>query len=111
MSRASSPVAVLLTSVGLAFFQTPNDTAVMADTRPEQHDLVSGLLALARKFGLIAGSSLMGVLFASVAGDTATATPDMVAGGIRFASRIPAATAMAAVILFLATLYQPRLHA
>lgn len=104
-------VAILFISVGLAFFQTPNNTAVMADARPEQRGLVSGLLALARNLGLITGASLMGALFASVAGDTATSTPEMVTDGMRFAFRIAAAMAAAAFLLSLTTLRPRRRHA
>ena len=105
-------VAILFISVGLAFFQTPNNTAVMADARPEQRGLVSGLLALARNLGLITGASLMGALFAhAVGGDTATATPDMVTDGMRFAFRVAAAMAAAAFLLSLTTLARRRRHA
>ncbi|MDI6029465.1 MFS transporter [Corticibacterium sp. UT-5YL-CI-8] len=102
-------VAILFISVGLAFFQTPNNTAVMADARPEQRGLVSGLLALARNLGLITGASLMGALFAhAVGGDAATATPDMVAEGMRFAFRIASAMAAAAFLISLTTLRAPQ---
>lgn len=102
-------VAILFISVGLAFFQTPNNTAVMADARPEQRGLVSGLLALARNLGLITGASLMGALFAhAVGGDTATATPEMVADGMRYAFRVAAAMAAVAFLISLTTLAQRR---
>lgn len=101
-------VAILFISVGLAFFQTPNNTAVMADARPDQRGLVSGLLALARNLGLITGASLMGALFASVAGDTAAATPESVTGGMRFAFRVAAAMAAASFLLSLTTLRRRR---
>lgn len=104
--------AILSISVGLAFFQTPNNTAVMADARPEQRGLVSGLLALARNLGLITGASLMGALFAhAVGGDTAAATPDMVTEGMRVAFRAAAAMAAAAFLLSLTTLRPRRRHA
>ncbi len=102
---ATYVVAILLISVGLAFFQTPNNTAVMADARPEQRGLVSGLLALARNLGLITGASMMGALFAhAVGGDATSAGPEMVAQGMRFAFRVAAAMAAAAFLLSLATL-------
>ncbi|RJF81091.1 MFS transporter [Azospirillum cavernae] len=101
-------VAILLISVGLAFFQTPNNTAVMADARPEQRGLVSGLLALARNLGLITGASLMGALFAHAVGDAATATPDRVADGMRAAFRVASAMSAAAFLLALTTLGQRR---
>ncbi|WP_267211341.1 MFS transporter [Chelatococcus asaccharovorans] len=105
-------VAILFISVGLAFFQTPNNTAVMADARPEQRGLVSGLLALARNLGLITGASLMGALFAhAVGGDTTAATPDMVTDGMRYAFRIAAAMAVAAFLISLTTLGRRRRQA
>lgn len=96
--------AILLISVGLAFFQTPNNTAVMADARPERRGLVSGLLALARNLGLITGASLMGAIFAHAVGDAATATPDAIASGMRLAFQIAAFMAAAAFLLALTTL-------
>lgn len=104
-------VAMLFMSVGLALFQTPNNTAVMADARPESRGLVSGLLALARNLGLITGASLMGAIFAHAVGDAATATPDVVAQGMRLAFRIAAIMAAAAFILSLTTLRRRRHYA
>lgn len=102
---ATYVIAILFISVGLAFFQTPNNTAVMADARPEQRGLVSGLLALARNLGLITGASLMGALFAhAVGGEAATASPAMVTEGMRFAFRIAAAMAATAFLLSLTTM-------
>ncbi len=100
--------AILFISVGLAFFQTPNNTAVMADARPEERGLVSGLLALARNLGLMTGASLMGALFAHAAGDAAVATPEAVTQGMQFAFRIAAFMAAAAFILALTTLGRRR---
>ena len=108
VSRDGGPavyvVAILFISVGLAFFQTPNNTAVMADARPDQRGLISGLLALARNLGLITGASLMGALFAGVAADAATASPEMVTQAMRFVFRIAAVMAAAAFLLSLTTL-------
>lgn len=105
-------VAILFISVGLAFFQTPNNTAVMADARPDQRGLVSGLLALARNLGLITGASLMGALFAhAVGGDTTAATPDMITDGMRFVFRIASAMAAAAFFISLTTLARRRYRA
>lgn len=101
-------VAILLISVGLAFFQTPNNTAVMADAKPEQRGLVSGLLALARNLGLITGASLMGAIFAHAVGDTSAATPETIAAGMRFAFQIAAFMAATAFLLALTTLRRRR---
>ena len=97
--------AILLISIGLAFFQTPNNTAVMADARPEQRGLVSGLLALARNLGLITGASLMGAVFAhTVGGDSSAAAPEAIARGMRTAFQLGGAMGAAALLLALATL-------
>lgn len=103
-------VAILFVSVGLAFFQTPNNTAVMADARPDQRGLVSGLLALARNLGLITGASLMGALFAHAVGDATSAPPEIVAEAMRFVFRVASAMAAAALLLSLTTLRRPHRH-
>lgn len=101
-------IAILLISVGLAFFQTPNNTAVMNDARPEQRGLISGLLALARNLGLITGASLMGAIYASVVGNASSETPDSVVAGMRVAFQVAAAMALASFLLSLATLRRRR---
>lgn len=59
-------VAALVTiTAGYALFQAANNTAVMGDARPEHRGAMSGLLNLSRNLGLIAGTSLMGGLFAA----------------------------------------------
>jgi EmrB/QacA subfamily drug resistance transporter len=101
--------AILFISIGLALFQTPNNTAVMADARPEQRGLVSGLLALARNLGLITGASLMGAVFAlAVGGDSSSASPDAIAGGMRVAFQLAGFMGAAALLLALATLRRAR---
>jgi EmrB/QacA subfamily drug resistance transporter len=55
---------IALVTVGYALFQTANNTAVMADVRPDQRGVISGLLNLSRNLGLITGASLMGAVFA-----------------------------------------------
>lgn len=95
-------LSMLFISIGLALFQTPNNTAVISDARPEQRGLVSGLLALARNLGLITGASLMGALFAHAVGDATTATPQMVAQGMGFTFRICGILSVVALLLALA---------
>jgi MFS family permease len=57
------PLAIL--TAGYALFQAANNTAVMADLRPDQRGVVSGMLNLSRNLGLIAGTSVMGAVFAA----------------------------------------------
>jgi EmrB/QacA subfamily drug resistance transporter len=56
-----APIVVI--TLGYALFQTANNTAVMADIRPDQRGVVSGMLNLSRNLGLITGASVMGAVF------------------------------------------------
>ncbi|MBT2458844.1 MFS transporter [Streptomyces sp. ISL-86] len=78
-----APIAVI--TAGYAVFQTANNTAVMADVRPDQRGVVSGMLNLSRNLGLITGASVMGAVFAlaSATSDVTTARPEAVATGMR----------------------------
>jgi EmrB/QacA subfamily drug resistance transporter len=69
---------------GYALFQTANNTAVMADIRPDQRGVISGMLNLSRNLGLITGASVMGAVFAlaSATVDITTAPPEAVASGM-----------------------------
>ncbi|HYC87892.1 MAG TPA: MFS transporter [Thermoanaerobaculia bacterium] len=58
-----APLAAI--TAGYALFQAANNTAVMADIRPDQRGVVSGMLNLSRNLGLIAGASVMGSIFAA----------------------------------------------
>jgi MFS family permease len=77
-----APIVVL--TIGYAVFQTSNNTAVMADVRPDQRGVISGTLTLSRNLGLITGASVMGAVFtfASASTDVATADPAEVATGM-----------------------------
>lgn len=76
-------------TVGYARFQTANNTTVMANVRPEQRGVISGMLNLSRNLsrnlGLITGASAMGALFAMASSttDVKTAGPEAVAAGMR----------------------------
>jgi MFS family permease len=77
---------IVVTTAGYALFQTANNTSVMADIRPNQRGVISGMLNLSRNLGLITGASVMGAVFAhaSATNDLSTARPDAVATGMRF---------------------------
>ncbi len=90
-------VPLIMTAAGYALFQTANNTAVMADVRAGERGVISGLLTLARNLGLVTGASAMGAVFAHVAGDVATATPDAVATGMRITYAVAGALALAAL--------------
>jgi len=53
-----APIVVI--TAGYALFQAANNTAVMADVRPDQRGAMSGVLGLSRNLGLITGASVMG---------------------------------------------------
>jgi MFS family permease len=85
-------VPLVVITVGYALFQTANNTAVMADIRPDQRGVISGMLNLARNLGLITGASVMGAVFAlaSATFDITTARPEAVATGMRITFAVAA---------------------
>lgn len=80
---AGYAIPLIVLTPGYALFQAANTTAVMRDVGSERRGLVSGLLGLARNFGLITGASVMGAVFAlaSRTDGNAASSPDMVATG------------------------------
>lgn len=80
-----TPIVTL--TAGYALFQAANNTAIMADVRPDQRGAISGLLSLSRNLGLITGASVMGAVFIGATGamDIAPARPDAIASGMRSA--------------------------
>ena len=85
-----APIVVI--TVSYALFQTANNTAVMADVRPDQRGVISGMLNLSRNLGLITGASVMGAVFAlaSATSDITTAAPAAVAAGMRITFAVAA---------------------
>jgi len=94
-------VPMVITTVGYALFQTANNTAVMAEVRPAQRGVVSGMLNLSRNLGLVTGASVMGAVFAfaSAATDMTTARPEAVAAGMRTTFAVAAALVVAALAI------------
>jgi EmrB/QacA subfamily drug resistance transporter len=76
---------IVIVTVGYGFFQTANNTVVMADIPPDQRGVISGILNLSRYLGLTTGASVMGAVFAlgSATIDITTARPEAVATGMR----------------------------
>lgn len=76
---------LVLVTAGYAFFQTANNTAVMAGLHADQRGVRSGMLNLSRNLGLVTGASAMGAVFAfgmaTAQGDPAG--PEAVARGLR----------------------------
>jgi EmrB/QacA subfamily drug resistance transporter len=85
-----APIVVI--TVGYALFQTANNTAVMADIRPDQRGVISGMLNLSRNLGLVTGASAMGAVFAlaSATTDITITPPDSVATGMRITFAVAA---------------------
>ena len=94
-------VPIVITTVGYALFQTANNTAVMAEVRPDQRGVVSGMLNLSRNLGLVTGASVMGAVFAfaSATTDVTTARPEAVAAGMRTTFAVAAALVVAALAI------------
>jgi hypothetical protein len=85
-----APIGVITASY--AMFQTSNTTVVMADTRPEQRGVVSGILILSRNLGLITGAAVLGAVFTLASGtiDVTTAPPAAVSTGLRITFAVAA---------------------
>ncbi|CCH30805.1 MFS transporter [Actinosynnema sp. NPDC047251] len=64
---------LVVVTAGYALFQAANNTSVMKDVTAGRRGLVSGMLNLSRNLGLITGASVMGAVFAAVAGDVTAA--------------------------------------
>ena len=62
--------AMVVLTIGYAFFQASNNTGVMAGIPRDRRGAVSGMLNLARNLGLVTGASLMGAIFLLATGAT-----------------------------------------
>ncbi|OLP44999.1 MFS transporter [Rhizobium oryziradicis] len=76
--------SIIVLTPGYQLFQAANNTAALADVAKDRRGTVSGLLGLSRNAGLIAGASLMGMLFAFGVGttDIAHASVSAIASGM-----------------------------
>ncbi|MFA5122443.1 MFS transporter [Zavarzinia sp.] len=98
-------IAVL--TPGYQLFQAANNTAVVAGAGPARRGVVAGLLSLSRNLGLIAGTAVLGTVFAAVAGDTASAAPGAILAGFRLAFGLASILLLAALGLTLAGRRRP----
>ncbi|MES2319886.1 MAG: MFS transporter [Pseudomonadota bacterium] len=100
---------MVLVTVGYAFFQTANNTAVMVDVGPQERGLVSAMLNLSRNLGLITGASLMGYVFAFGAGanDMMRASPQAVATGMQTTFAVAALLIGAAIAVAIMSRLSP----
>lgn len=98
--------SIMVLTPGYQLFQAANNTAALADVATDRRGTVSGLLGLSRNVGLIAGASLMGMLFAFGVGTTDIAH----ASGVAIASGMSLTFAIAgtATLSALATTFRLR---
>ncbi len=101
---------IVVVTVGYALFQAANNTAVMADIRPDQRGVLSGMLSLSRNLGLITGASVMGAVFAhaSATSDITTASPEAVATGMGITFFVAAILIVAALAITFGSRTHPR---
>jgi EmrB/QacA subfamily drug resistance transporter len=99
-----APIAVITASYAL--FQAANNTAIMADIRPDQRGVISGMLSLSRNLGLITGASVMGAVFAfaSATADITTASSAAIISGMQMTFAVAALL----IVLALAVALAPR---
>ena len=93
--------------IGLGFFQSPNNSAVMGAVAGERLGIASGLLSLSRNLGMASGVPLLSTLFTAqlIASsnlteaqiDVSTAPPEALVSGIELTYRVAAG-----IILFAA---------
>jgi EmrB/QacA subfamily drug resistance transporter len=93
--------AIAVLTPGYQLFQAANNTAVMADIRPDQRGVISGMLNLSRNLGLVTGASAMGAVFAlaSATTDITTAGPEAVATGLQVAFAVAAGLIIVALAI------------
>lgn len=94
-------LAILVLTPGYQLFQAANNTAALADVPADRRGTVSGLLSLSRNLGLIAGTTLMGAVFALGTGsdDFVHAAAPAVAAGLRLAFLVAAGLILIALAL------------
>ncbi len=95
--------AIVVTTLGYAFFQTANNTAVMADVAAQRRGVIAGLLNLSRNLGFFTGASVLGAVFATVAAtnEITRASPEAVTNGLHTTFAVALAVAILAVVIAL----------
>jgi MFS family permease len=94
-------LAIVVLTPGYQLFQAANNTAALADVPEDRRGIASGLLALSRNIGLIAGASGMGAVFILGTGthDIAQATPAAIADGMRLTFLLAAGMIVLAILV------------
>lgn len=95
--------------IGLGFFQSPNNSAVMGAVAAERLGIASGLLALSRNLGVASGLPLLSALFATqlmaasgLSGapvDVSNAHPAALVSGIELTYRVAAGVVLLALFV------------
>ncbi|MCK9918677.1 MFS transporter [Microbacteriaceae bacterium K1510] len=98
-------VGIAVLSPGYQLFQAANNTVVMADVRPDQRGVTSGILNLSRNLGLITGAAAMGAIFAtaSAARDITSASADAVAQGMHVTFAVAGVLIVIALVIAVAS--------
>ena len=94
-------LSIIVLTPGYQLFQAANNTATLANVPTFRRGTVSGLLSLSRNIGLIAGASVMGIVFALGVGtqEFAHATPEAIARGMQLTFLIAGAMITAATCI------------
>ncbi|MDU9032298.1 MFS transporter [Pseudomonas corrugata] len=99
-------MAIVVTTLGYALFQTANNTAVMADVAAQKRGVIAGLLNLSRNLGFFTGASVLGAVFASALPTVgvSAASPGEVANGLHLTFAV--ALSMVGLALLIALQYR-----
>lgn len=124
LTKNSSPfdfaLRIAISNGSFAFFQTPNNAAVITSAQPEQRGVISGLLNLARTLGQTTGASLMGAIYAyftmaaqkahsgEVHGSTSSITPAAIISGVHGTFLVVTVVVLIAIIIGIFTLSQKK---
>ena len=125
LTIASSPIGfvirIAISNGSFAFFQTPNNAAIIASAKPDQRGVISGLLNLARTLGLATGASIMGAFFAyftmkaqdiSLIGDgqysASSASPEAITAGVHGTFIVATIIIAIAILIGILTLHSQK---
>lgn len=101
-------VALALLTPGYQLFQAANNTSALADLPEGRRGTVSGLLALSRNLGLMAGAAGLGAVFALAAGDPVQASAAALTHGLRLTFLTGAGLALIGLALTRPTWHKAR---
>jgi EmrB/QacA subfamily drug resistance transporter len=114
ISTLTSDVGVLgyllrvgLLGIGLGFFMSPNNSAIMGAAPPERLGVASGLMALTRNLGHTTGMPIMGAIFTATllaSANMSTLTDITTAPTHALVSGVTSAYRIGAVLIFTTTL-------